>query len=264
MKDPILDHYRREAEEHGTEPSSTMRDEITRGRELDAVVRVTARLAGRGQLEQLLEIGCGNGLLLAELRDRFPTLALTGLEYSPEMAELARGRRLEGCRVERGDVRELPFEDGSFDVVVSERCLINVMDREGQRRSLAEVARVLRGGGHYICIEAFADGLRRLNKAREELGLEPNQVPHHNLWLEEDWFSEAVTGSFAERDPPALGDESLPPRNFLSSHYFVSRVLYPALTRREVLYNTELVKFLSFLPPIGDYAPIELRVLERV
>jgi SAM-dependent methyltransferase len=262
--DPILAHYRREAEEHGTEGSSTMRDEVTRRREVEAILALVEHLATRAPLAKLLEVGCGNGLLLEALRESLPAVELTGLEYSPEMAALARGRAIPRCAIEQGDVRELPFEDGAFDLVVSERCLINVLDRSAQERSLAEVARVLHPGGHYVCVEAFADGLARLNKAREELGLEPNEQPDHNLWLEEEWFSEAVAGDFAERDPAALGDPALPPRNFLSSHYFVSRVIYPAITRREVLYNTELVKFLSFLPPMGAYAPIEVRVLERV
>ena len=38
--DVILEHYRKEAEEHGKDASSTMRDEITRGREVASVLRV--------------------------------------------------------------------------------------------------------------------------------------------------------------------------------------------------------------------------------
>jgi SAM-dependent methyltransferase len=257
----ILEHYRSEAAAHGTGPTSTMRDEITREREVGAVLRLVTHL--RGGRGHLLEIGCGNGYLLAALRERFADLELTGLEYSPEMAALARSRAIGGCEVVEGDVKSMPFGDGAVDVVVSERCLINLMDRADQARALAEVARVLRPAGHYICIEAFVDGLANLNKAREELGLEPNDQPDHNLWLDAAWFREQAARDFLERDPAALGDSSLPPRNFLSSHYFTSRVIYPAVTRREVLYNTELVKFLAFLPPMGDYSPIQLYVLER-
>jgi ubiquinone/menaquinone biosynthesis C-methylase UbiE len=256
----IREHYRKEAESFGTDPASTMRDEITRGREVDAVLSLAAYLQSTTPVRHLLEIGPGNGYLLAALRDRVPDVELSGLEYSPEMLELARGRSIERCELVEGDVKAMPFADGGFDLVVSERCLINLMDRADQELALAEVARVLRAGGHYLCIEAFTDGLANLNRAREELGLPPHDQPHHNLWLDKDWFLEVADRYFVEH---RLEAAPLPPRNFLSSHYFVSRVLYPAVTRREVLYNTEFVKFLSFLPPIGDYSPIQLYVLEK-
>ena len=262
-EDKITEHYRREAEEHGTAGSSTMRDEITRTKELDAIGHVLAHLDGRRALTTLLDAGCGNGLLLSELREALPDTELTGVEFSADMAELARGRELERCEIVEGSVAELPFDDASFDVVVTERCLINLMDPGDQDASLAQIARVLRPGGHYVCVEAFSDGLANLNKAREELGLEPNQVPHHNLWIDKKRFLTAAERVLERRDTIGLGDPDLPPPNFLSSHYFVSRVLYPAITRAEVRYNTELVKFLSFLAPVGNYSPIQLFIFER-
>lgn len=262
-EDTILEHYRREADEHGTAGSSTMRDEVTREKELAAIERVLSHLDGNRALTTLLDAGCGNGLLLSQLRERLPETELTGVEFSADMAELARGRGLERCEIVDGSVAELPFDDASFDVVVTERCLINLMDPGDQDAALAQIARVLRPGGHYVCVEAFSDGLANLNKAREELGLEPNQVPSHNLWIDKSRFLAAAEQVLERRDAEGLGDPGLPPSNFLSSHYFVSRVLYPAITRAEVRYNTELVKFLSFMAPRGEYSPIQLHVFER-
>jgi SAM-dependent methyltransferase len=248
--DAILEHYRREAEVCGTAPTSTMRDEIVRERELDAILRVLDRL---GPPRRVLEVGCGNGLLLEALRKRFPGAELTGLEFSPEMAELARRRGVDRCEVVPGDVKAIPFADGAFDATVSERCLINLLDPIDQERALGEIARVLGGGGHYVCVEAFTDALQNLNRAREELGLDPLPQPDHNCWLDKDRFRETIRGRFVELSADALGDGSLPPPNFLSSHYFVSRVLYP----------TEFVRFFAFLPPRGNYAPVQIHVLRR-
>src|SRR5262249_32734019 len=137
--DVILGHYRKEAEEHGKDASSTMRDEITRGREIASIVRVLEFLIARGApVGSVLDVGCGNAYLLEVLRRSHPTLALTGLEYTPEMVELGRGRSVERCAIEQGDVRALPFADGAFDVVITERCIINVMDRAHQADSLRE------------------------------------------------------------------------------------------------------------------------------
>lgn len=262
--DLILEHYRKEAEHHGKDSSSTMRDEITRGREIAGVLRTLDWLQGKGaRLENLLEIGCGNGYLLEVLRQKHPTLALTGLEYTPDMVEIARGRKVERVAIEQGDVRKLPFEDQSWDAVVTERCIINVMDRDHQADSLREVGRVLRSGGHFLCIEAFNDGLAQLNEARGELGLPPNEVPYHNIWFDEAWFRDVVKDQFDIVDLAAERDPSLPTPNFLSSHYFVSRAMYPACTKREILYNTHFVKFFSQLAPMGNYSPIQFWLLRK-
>jgi ubiquinone/menaquinone biosynthesis C-methylase UbiE len=260
----ILEHYRKEAEIHGADASSTMRDEITRGREIAAVLRLVEHLrAGGSATGKLLDVGCGNGYLLGVLRGKYPTLDITGLEYTPEMVAVARERAVPACPIVQGDVRSLPFPDASFDVVVTERCIINVMDREQQATSLREVGRVLRPGGHFICIEAFADGLEQLNAAREELGLPPNVQPHHNIWFDKKWFLETIEPQFGVVDLAATRDPSLPPPNFLSSHYFISRVLYPSVTKREILYNTHFVKFFASLPPTGNYSPIQVYLLKR-
>lgn len=260
----ILEHYRKQVEQHGADSSSTMLDEITRGREVVGVHRVLEWLTARGAPPRnVLEIGCGNGYLLSTLREKFPALELSGLEYTPEMCEAARARNITSCEIVHGDVRKLPFAPGKFDCVITERCIINVMDVADQAHSLHEVARVLRPGGHFLCIEAFADGLANLNEARAELGLPPNQQPHHNIWFDKAWFERTIAGELELIDLSTERDPSLPTPNFLSSHYFISRVLYPAVTHAEVKYNTHLVKFFSFLPPMGNYSPIQFYVLRR-
>jgi len=160
-------------------------------------------------------------------------------------------------------VRALPFADGAFDVAITERCIINVMDRGHQADSLREMARVLARGGHYLCIEAFTDGLAELNQARAELGLPPNDMPYHNLWFDKAWFLDTIAPDFEVVDLSTHRDPTLPTPNFLSSHYFISRVLYPAITKAPIVYNTHLVKFFSFLPPIGNYAAIQFYLLRR-
>lgn len=259
----VLDHYRSQAAEHKLEPSSTMADLTTRELEIDAIVACVTSARRFGGSARLLEVGCGNGLLLSKLRERFPSIGLTGLDYSPDMLALAAGRELDDCDLRQGDVRTLPFPSAAFDVIVSERCLINILDEEGQREGLEELHRVLRPGGYLVFIEAFTDGLDNLNQAREELGLTPNRVPHHNRWFDKERFLEWLPGRFevVSSTEPELG---VPSRNFLSSHYFISRVLYPAVTRNPVLYNSEFVRFFRFLPPHGDYSPIQLFFLRAI
>ena len=59
------------------------------------------------------------------------------------------------------------------------------------------------------------------------------------------------------------GDPSLPTPNFLSTHYFMSRVVYPSLTSREIIYNTHFVKFFRHMAPQGNYCPIQFYLLKK-
>jgi ubiquinone/menaquinone biosynthesis C-methylase UbiE len=258
----VLAHYREEASKNGASPASTMWDNTTRARELDAIVRLIREVAGQHLARQrVLEIGAGNGVLLAHLDQAMPELSPTAVEFSPEMLAVAQGRKLSRAKILQGDVRSLDFPEASFDIAITERCVINLMDRVHQAEALEQIARVVRPGGHYLCIEAFTDGLECMNLARSEVGLPPIPQAHHNLWFDKAWFREQVQRWFDVVDLAARPD--LPQENFLSSHYFVSRVLYPAVSKADVKYNTAFVNFFGFLPPSGNFSPIQLFCLRR-
>jgi SAM-dependent methyltransferase len=91
---------------------------------------------------EVLEVGCGTGLLLRS----FAALAkrAVGVDLSPGMLAHARAR---GLDVHDGSATKLPFATGSFDVAVSFKTLPHVPDL---RRALAEMARVVRPGGVLI------------------------------------------------------------------------------------------------------------------
>jgi ubiquinone/menaquinone biosynthesis C-methylase UbiE len=103
----------------------------------------------------VLDVGTGPGVLLVELARRRPDLRVTGLDRSPDMVSAARRKlaRL-GPRASAvtGDAAELPFPDGSFDLVVSSLSLHH-WDHPEQARP--EFARVLRPGGR-VCTYDFA------------------------------------------------------------------------------------------------------------
>jgi ubiquinone/menaquinone biosynthesis C-methylase UbiE len=92
-----------------------------------------------GAGKDVLECGCGTGLILERIKET--AAKAVGIDLSPGMLALAKRRGLE---VHEGSVTALPFEDASFDVTCSFKVLAHVPDIG---KALAEMARVTRPGG---------------------------------------------------------------------------------------------------------------------
>jgi SAM-dependent methyltransferase len=95
--------------------------------------------------QRVLEVGCGRGEA-AERIQRDAGAEVIALDQSERMVELTRAR---GVSARRGDVQNLPFDDGSFDCVLAAWMLYHVPDLD---RALAELARVLRSGGRLVAV----------------------------------------------------------------------------------------------------------------
>jgi ubiquinone/menaquinone biosynthesis C-methylase UbiE len=95
-----------------------------------------------GTGRDILEAGCGTGLLLAEAA-RVGRSAI-GLDLSRGMLARARAR---GLRVVQGSLTQIPLPDASVDVVYSMKVLAHVPPI---RQAVAELARVTRPGGHLL------------------------------------------------------------------------------------------------------------------
>jgi SAM-dependent methyltransferase len=116
---------------------------------------------------RVLDVGCGGGRHLAHVHARGGRP--TGLDLSPTLLEQARTARRDAggnWPLVRGDMRVLPFADGSFDVVASFFTSFGYFDEDADRRALAGAARALRPGGWHV--------LDYLN--REEVLAHPKRV----------------------------------------------------------------------------------------
>lgn len=125
--------------------------------------RILSELALRGD-EQVLDVGCGRGLLLLGAARRLTTGKASGIDLwqkqdqSGNTLETTReNARIEGveARIDltTGDMRELPFKAKRFDVVVSSWAIHNIYDAAGRRRAIEEIARVLKPGGRVRIID---------------------------------------------------------------------------------------------------------------
>jgi len=267
----ILEHYGTQAREQGLKATSTMLDATVREREtrlvegfVERVVRFFDREEdSEGEL-RLCDAGCGNGFTLSVLQEKFPSLDFLGFEFSPDLLGLAKKRFREMARVKilPGDIRTLKGHEESFQIVLCQRVLINLLDPQDQRRGLAVLTSLLKPGGFLLSIEAFEEPLLNLNSARAEFGLPALPQAHHNRYLPKEFFAEEkslvpVLGPVLDRSLP----ENFLPSNFLSSHYFISRVMHPLFSKPEETFirNSHFVRFFTEAidQPIGDYSPIK-------
>ena len=105
---------------------------------------VDGLLPATGAQPRLLDVGCGSGSLLSELKERGMAV---GTDLSPEALAYCHenGERLL-CRC---DSMKLPFAEGSFDLAISAHMLEHIED---DRAALREMRRVVRSGGRLVIV----------------------------------------------------------------------------------------------------------------
>ena len=109
---------------------------------------------------RVLEVGCGNGDVLASL----VTLGarpegLCGVDLLPDLVADARARHHD-LRFEHGNAEALAFDDAAFDYVLLFTVLTSILDEEMARRLAHEVDRVLAPGGAVVWYDFRVDNPR--------------------------------------------------------------------------------------------------------
>jgi ubiquinone/menaquinone biosynthesis C-methylase UbiE len=144
-------------------------DRILAGTEKAGLREMRAELVSQAS-GRTLELGAGTGLNLAHYPDAVTDLVLT--EPDPYMARKLRARleaeppATPSVEVAEAPAEELPFEEASFDTVVTTLVLCSVEDPE---RAVAELKRVLRPDGRLLYLEHVRSEDERVERWQDRL-----------------------------------------------------------------------------------------------
>ena len=252
-RERVDEHYQKQAKEHGITLKSTMPDKNIRELEISNIIKYL------NDGDNCLELGCGNGAASIEIAKK-RNLNQISIDYSKEMIELAKSQDKSGIigtiDFEQGDILDLKISR-EFDVVFTVRCIINLMDKNDQKKSLESLANLVKNNGKLILLEAFSDGLEEINMVRDELGLESIPPAHHNLHL----VKNDVIKHLKNHGMKLLIEDC-----FLSSYYFWTRAISPALLKAnnvKIKFDSKLDSYFKYLPAYGNFSHIKILIFKK-
>lgn len=182
----------------------------------------------------VLDVACGTGN--ATIPAAKAGARVTGLDFAPALLEIARERAADAM-VEidfvEGDAQELPFDDASFDRVVS---CFGHMFAPDHERTAAEMKRVLRPGGAiaFACWTPGGGAGRMTRTVGELLPPPPPGTQPPILWGTEDHVRELFGDAEFAHDEIVWEDESVE-----SYARFMLESFGPLLNARELLAERE-------------------------
>ena len=130
--------------------------------------------------DRVLDVGCGKGYLLFEMMQLRPGLSVSGLDVS--RYALTHAKPEVTPFLQHGSADALPFQDASFDVVLSLGTLHNLSLPEASR-SFAEIRRVARGARNYVMVESYRNEREKVNLLYWQLTCRSFHDPDAWEWL---------------------------------------------------------------------------------
>ncbi len=267
----IRQHWNDWATRYGTGLRATTKATSAKIIEIDALARAMRGIAQeRGDRLHILEVGCGNGQNCLGLIDMFPHACFTGLDFIDAMIvaanDLKKERAIPDERLtfQFGDVLDLQVPRSAYDVVFTDRCLINLNSDALQQRAIFSLVEHLKPGGYLLMIENSKQTYESQNQAREGVGLPRRSPAEFN-----HFFDETTLRPFLQ----SAGLDLLLVEDFISLHDLVLYVLVPMINGGKIDYKHPLVEAatalnvaLSSLSPssVGHYGQNRLFKCRKV
>jgi len=130
--------------------------------------------------DKVLDIGCGKGYLLYDLKKLLPELEIFGLDIS-NYALLNSKKEITNNLI-LGNCNNLPWDDQEFDLALSLNTFHNLYCYDLQK-SLCEIQRIAKN--KYICVESYRNEIEKANLLYWQVTCESFFTPDEWLW----WFN---------------------------------------------------------------------------
>ena len=184
--DQVKQHWDNWAKEFGTSLRATTKSMTIKQLEIFALMQ---HLVPK---QRILDVGCGNGYNAIAFIENIPNITVVGVDYSSEMVDNAihnsknlSPEQQQMINFEVADALELPYSE-EFDIVTTDRCIINLTDIEMQKKAIYNCAKSLRQGGTFLMLENSQQSYKNQNDARESVGLLTRQPPSFDLFFDEE------------------------------------------------------------------------------
>lgn len=148
------------------------------------------------------DFGCGDGTSTAIYAKRVKKCV--ALEQSEHLFSKSVKRfkksRLINTSLFRGNVVNPPCFKKHFDVILTQRVLINLPTWNVQKRAIKKIHSNLKPGGIYLMIENTIEGHNALNMLRQSLGLKAIPIHWHNLFFRHDKLIKFINSLFTIKE----------------------------------------------------------------
>lgn len=132
--------------------------------------------------DRILDVGCGKGFILYDFLSAVPGVSVNGIDISTYAIEHAKDEVKPFLQV--SNATDLPFEDNSFDLVISINTIHNLFNYELDK-ALREIERVGKKN-KYICVESWRNEKEKVNLLYWQLTCEMFCTPSEWEW----WFKQ--------------------------------------------------------------------------
>jgi len=130
--------------------------------------------------QKVLDIGCGKGFLLYDIKTLIPDIEIKGLDISKYALDHAKEEVKKYLVL--GSATDLPYSDNYFDLVISINTLhyLYIYDLE---KSIKEIERVKKNNNSYIVVESYRNEEEKANLLAWQLTCECFYTPNEWKWI---------------------------------------------------------------------------------
>lgn len=239
----IKAHWEAMSSSFGADLKSTTKNLSIKKLEIDALSSAIRYVVGQNiNVKSIMEMGCGNGFNTCALSKIFPNINFTGVDYIPNMIVNAKTlAEKEGCKnieYKVGDILDIESIglQAAYDIVFTDRCIINLDSYEKQKRGIQNLVGKTSPGGYLIILENNTLTYGNQNLCRKLIGLEERIPAQYNLFLDESLIMEYL-------DEMAL--ELIDTHDFGSLHDLFLYVILPKINGGKLEYDSEIIKAIT-------------------